>query len=634
MLLLAVLSVLAGAHLYSWRGILNSDSVRSVITQRFEKTYGIPVSMGEAQLHFFKAPHLVFADICMGNPDGQFLRAAHMTVHFSLWRLFLGELQIRHIRFSSPEAVVSLEALGQAGFQGGRASFPVIVMDNGSGKISLAGHTVYLDDFNGRITEKSVRIETGVLGASATLLARQANEKWVAGIKISDVNLNRFGSGFQGRADLEVNLQQEDQREIQVAVRAEMKQVIVPGGGSALKNVVVELRAKRRADHLKIEEIKIETPVAAVSGQGRIKWAEAGEPIGETLLLLDLESGAIDYEAAVGHLPGVFFPDWLSMLLNNQIREGKVRFSEIKYNGTFDDLKNPELFLNNFYLKGNLWGLSFGAGYGPERVKDISGSVIVSFSDLIFQDIAGYAGKSKISAVELIFPDLLCPGVGKIVNVDVDMAACDLVDAWRAAMVPKKVYDLLAPVSGIESGQVKGQITFRENIEGGPPQIMGSVWLSECDFLWNGNQLRKFEGHATASGFDTLTRINLSGEMNAMPIENLTIVLDDPLGKQDSRFLVNAGGLPEIGGFELHKGASLVLEGTGKGPEINGTGWLGANGFTLFGTDYTAAQETIYGEGKFSGTLWPEAAFSFSGMINPDSIFAKSRSSLARDDSI
>ncbi len=67
MLLLAVLFVLAGALLYSRSGILNSDSVRSVITQRLEKAYGIPVSMGEAQLHFFKKPHLVFTDICMGN---------------------------------------------------------------------------------------------------------------------------------------------------------------------------------------------------------------------------------------------------------------------------------------------------------------------------------------------------------------------------------------------------------------------------------------------------------------------------------------------------------------------------------------------------------------------------------------
>jgi len=367
-LLLSVLFVLAGALLYTRSGILNSDSVRSIITQRLENVYGIPVSMGEAQLHFFKKPHLVFTDICMGSPDDQFLRAARMTVQFSLWRLFFGELQIQHIRLSSPEAAVSLDALGQSGFQGSGALFPVIVLDNGSGRISLAGQTITLDDFNGRITDKMVRIETGVLGAAATLLARQVNNRWVAGIKISDIDLNRFGPGFQGQAELEVDIQQEDQKEIRVAVQAELKEAVLPGGGAAFKQVVVDLRAKRRADHLKIEEIKIETPVAAVSGRGRIKWAGAGEPLGETLIHLDLESGPIDYEGAARHLPSAFFPDWLSRLLNIQIREGKVRFTDITYNGSVDDLRNPELLLNNSYLKGDLWGLSFGAGYGPDRV--------------------------------------------------------------------------------------------------------------------------------------------------------------------------------------------------------------------------------------------------------------------------
>jgi len=137
------------------------------------------------------------------------------------------------------------------------------------------------------------------------------------------------------------------------------------------------------------------------------------------------------------------------------------------------------------------------------------------------------------------------------------------------------------------------------------------TWTALCEGKSGIGEITRFD----ASGFDTSTRISLSGEMNTMPIENLTITLDDPLGKQNSRFLVNAGGLPQISGFKLHEGASLVLEGTGKGPEIKGTGWMGAKGFTLFGTEYTAAQETFHGAGNFAGTLWPEAAFSFSDLI-------------------
>ena len=613
---LAMLFLLTGILLYSRTRILNSDSVRSLIRERVQKSYGIPVSMGGAQLHFFKEPHFIFTDIRIGTPDSQFLKAEQMTVRFSLWRLLLGRLHIRHIQLSSPEAIVSIDSLGRLGHKDQKVSLPVIVMENGSGEISLGGHVLTLACFNGKINDKMVRIETEVLGAKTTLLARQVDKKWVGGIKMSDVNLSRLSPGIRGRADIEVNIQQEDQNGIKLAAQAESKQVILPGGGKTLKNVVFNIRAVSRQDHLKIEEIKIKTPVADVFGRGRIQWAGGWGQAADALLQLDLESSTIDYEAAVSHLPVEFFPDWLSMLLNTQIREGKVRLSDIKYNGTFADFKDPELFLNNLYLKGDLWGQSFGAGYGLERVRVSTAKLIVSSSDLIVRDIAGYAGASKILAVDLIFSDLLRPGSGVIVNVDVDMAACDLVDTWRAAMVPKTGYDLFAPISGVESGQVKGQVTFRQNKEEGA-RIMGSVWLSECDFLWNGHQVKRLEGHATASGFDAPARINLSGELNTLPIENLALTLDDPLGEQVARFSVKAGGLPEITGFQLHEGATLILEGTGKGPDIQGTGRMSADGFTLFGTDYEADKEKIYGEGRFTGTLWPEAAFDFSGVTIP-----------------
>ncbi len=442
----------------------------------------------------------------------------------------------------------------------------------------------------GSIRLKAERPEL-FLKTGAGLVPNSRGNLWLPNIEL-----------VQGRVEIE----QETGRMVfnNINARTGENSLFVEGdfpGGYACIDIKKKLGSK-----YSIQKFVIKVPGCNLSGKGVITDLKPGQ-MDKAVVELDMAAAKFAYKDVVNALPVSFFDDWLKNLLTEQIRGGMLHVQKLTYRGTLKNITSADTFFESLYIKARLSGLSFGSGFGPERVTNISGDVVFQDGSLLFTGLSGVSGGSKLKKVDLAFPGITKPGFRISVGIDLDMATADFVASWRAVMTEKYLHDLLKPVSNISSGRIIAKTQIVQEADDAPLQLFGSTQVDACTFQWEKSVLQALSGTAVVKGFNSPVEIELAGILNGRRVDKASIILTDPFGKQTYTFNVNAGGYAgQQKVFNLAKESDIEISGKGRGPSIEGDIDLLSPGFDLFGTPYRTRQGSITGKGKLSGLLWPE----------------------------
>ncbi len=608
LLLAAIFSIYAGNR------ILKPEPLGIVIKNQLEKKFGVPAHIGRVDLRLIKGLYAELTGFRLGAPEKNlFIKADKIGVDLSLWRLFFGKIYIQNIQLISPE--ITLPSL--LGLDLGRSDKKIAVplgisIQDGIIRTSLNNREIFLDKINGTLEDAVVNLtfEVPSLKNKVEIFAGKVGNNWTGRAGLNGFNLERLTPDIRGFADILINFQLSEN---QISFSTEMKTDIihVPGAENPIEQASVEIHAKADSESMAVKRFKVKTSDFSISGTGNLSGPYDLDKPETVFLNLSLASDFFNFEKMVSHLPEERLPDWLTPLIFRQVRDGEIRIRNITYNGSLAEFADMELFFKKLTIDAELSNLSFGAGYGPERVTGITGSAGFVSGDLIFKNISGYAENAKLTCLDLTFPDVIAPDLRTIVNVEVDMPVRDFAYLWRAAMEPREVYDLLAPLSKVEGGHIKGSVVVQNNVTEGLAEARGELEIEKGSFFWNEDRIENLSGRVNAADFSSKILINASGTLNKFPVKKIAIDLEDPFGEMRYQFSVNSETLPAIPHFNLLPEASFTIQGTGKGPSFKGIADLTTDGFILFGTQYRPTGKKITGNGKIAGHLWPETQIFF-----------------------
>lgn len=581
---------------------ISPTQLQQIVTAKIEDTTGQNVSIGNATVQIFLRPKLSLEDVRIGQPDEMYIDARKIEARFSLWSLMTGKMRVSSLVFIHPSVFLNTEALKKRKDAGKSITFPSIEIIDGALWVQYNGADFIIEKIEGLIGPETLDFKTSVLGGATKVYAAY-HEGWKGSISSKRIDLSILREDLQGLCDLDVTFDlRQAKMDSSVAVNA--KNLSLPWITEEIGTCSLHLETQGDTEKIKLEKLSFTIPQAQISGSGEIIEPKRKK---DAHIKLGLASTEFDYEQVIHMLPTHTFYPWLETLLDSQIRNGRSRFSSIRYDGSIQGFLDSRAFFNNAYIVQDLIGQSFGAGYGPERITDITGKVIYGEGDIAFKGLNGIMGDSEIESMDLIFHDVALPESKVSVKVKADMPARDFVDAWRAAMVPEDQYNMLSPVSKITNGRVRGHVsTFWDEISGKPLQVLGDIWLESLNYFWGDTMIQDHSGNISAQDFDSPMKISFTGKANSNSIKRFDCILNEPFGEMTSSFSVETDYLPEPGSLRLGEGSRILVDGTGTGPKINADITIQTEEITLFDSTYSSAQGFIKATGKLTGTLRPE----------------------------
>ncbi len=579
--------------------------LQRIAQEKLEDITRQKVSIETVAVHIFMRPTLSLMDVRIGDPDELYVSIKSIEARLSLRHLVFGETELTHITLNHPSVSLNTEALREIQTQGKSTRWPSIRIIDGYLNFSHEDNELILKDINGRINPDEIDLQTSTLGATARIQARFL-DGWQGTISSDNLDLSSLRDDLGGQCAIDANFDLTGAK-VNASLAVEIRQFALPWHHETVAACSLGLKTQGTSDHISMTEISLETPQGKISGSGEIIDLKRKK---DAVLRLDMKSTDFDYEQVVGLLPTDLFYPWLDALLTRQIRDGISRFSDIKYEGTIGELFETQTFFDNAYIVQNLIGQSFGAGYGPERITDITGEIIYGKGGIAFTGLNGLMGDSILDNVDLSFHDLALPGSKISIAVTADMPADDFIRTWRAAMVSEDQHRLFSPVNEVHSGRVKGQVkTYWDETSGRPLQASGNISLESLDFSWGDSVIKGLSGTVHAEDFNAPFAISLSGMVNSYSIDKLDCTLHDPFRQRRYSFSFKTGPLFQTDSFSLGEGSTILLEGTGTGTTINASATIRADKFILFDTTYSPTGKFIPATGKLEGTLWPQAVF-------------------------
>jgi hypothetical protein len=598
--------------LYTSSRLLRSEKLSTLIENQLCKKLGIAVSISKADLNLLKGLHVSLSDFRIGKPaDALFIKADRIGVDLSLLKLLFGELVIQHIDLESPEIQMlpfNLLALGKG--SEGKISIPITSIHNGTILTQFKDKPYALTHINGHFSHDYANLNTRFFNTQLQFFARLVGEHWSGHIKLDDFPLKELDSEIQGRVDINIGFQ-EAKDCFRLMTDIHSKSIGFPGGGKPIEGLALRIICTADDHTIQFSGLELKTADLLLSGTGEMQGPFQTDAYGNTPFTLDFQSRSFDYETVLSHLPVEYLPEWAIPLFFHQIQGGSILINKFGFTGQLSDLIDPERLFNNLYVDAILSDLSYGAGYGPERITGISGTLNIMEGDLLIQGLSGYTDDSKLQCVNLILPDIMAPDLRTIVNVDLDMPLKEFQYLWKAGMEPKVVYDLLQPLSQVTAGNIKANVTVQDKVLNNATQIKGMVELDQCDFAWGKRHIEKMSGTVMAKNFASTILADVSGKLNQLPIRKFALSLADVFTTPRYQFSVQTDKLPKIPDFDLLPGASVVLTGSGEDAAFQGTAKLSTKGFRLFGSEYSPPAGIMEGSGLFSGTLWPQENIHF-----------------------
>lgn len=603
------LLVLGGLFLY--HRYLRPEGLKEMIERNLEKRFNQEVSVKNARLNVLKGMSITLTDVSMEGRDDTSVKVDTAIIRFSLWQLIFGDHNIISLKLIRPVAALRLDTISLSESKTKGMGLLKIKIEKGSIKILYKDYKLSFDDVNACVDKEFISVDADLLGATFRLNAGHIKDVWSADLAIKGLLLEGITPRLSGRSDLNIKACLSDKgSSAELTSKVSDLKIAYPDGAGYVDHLSCGLKAEGGLDHLEIKDISIKTPILEIEGKASLYKIE---DIDNAVLDLDVTSKEFDYEKVVNFLPTKCFPEGISFLLTKQIREGKSRFSAIKYSGRLMDVKDSHAFMKNLYIKEELYSQSFGAGYSQDRVKNITGTVIFDGENIKFNDLSGHIGDSLIKGVDVHFLKIEEPGLRMNVGITLDMAAKDFIMAWRACMVPKGIYNILAPVTHVKKGRVTSNVwVYWDKLSGQAAQILGEMHVDKCSFNWGKSKVDALTGNTASPDFGSDVEVTLKGILNKMPIDEFKMSLKDPFGEQIYTYSVKTHAIPDVDIFHIDRSATVILKGEGKGPEIEGDIDIVSKGFDLFGTYYRPVKGAVTGRGKVKGNLWPVFTMEFS----------------------
>jgi len=611
-ILLVILLVLSGGMFFLGTHFsLKPKRFKAFLEYTLHSLTDEPVSIGEARLRFKDGILIIIKDFQFGRPEVMHMDVSKLEARFSFFNMLTSGSNALNLRFSQPEVTVYIKPFMEE--EAANLSFlSSAEVQDGSIKLVYGETTCLLQRINGEISPSSITLSAHTLDGRARIYARKRNGKWIGKTEAGGLALDKLESGISGHVGITAGIEEQDNG-INVSLLLTGENIDLQGNGKIISAARLMVDFGGSGDRILFREVNLKTDALNLKGIGNLDLTP-GDSLGDAFLNIKLGSNTTDYEALVDYLPSDLSPEWLNLLLLEQVRDGSLEISLLEYNGTVKAFNDD--FYNNLFIKAGLKGLSYGAGHNDDRITDVTATALFDKGDLSFKQITGRAGDSTISSVDLIFPDVAEDGLRLIVNADLDVKAKDFAKIWRAAMEPKEVFDLMAPLSKVTGGSVKATVSYKDGFEGIPPQLMGDVHLEDCSFLWSDFKLENISGSASANEFGLPFAISMSGTFNSLPITRLELNLSDLLDQQIYDYALVTPGL-NFDGFRLSKESSITIKGNGKGPDFKGDITLLIKGFSLGDTEYIPSGSRINGSGKITGALWPESKLSMTDIRLP-----------------
>jgi hypothetical protein len=610
---LAVLLVLFGSALYMAYLLLSPESLNEKLERKIQGYFGGTVSIGHTSVDVLSGPLFVLSDIQVDNEKKGYLRAGSLTAKISPWHLLIGNVKITHMGLSKPDVSIKIDAI--EGVRPGKGiEVPLVDVTDGSARVSYRDLDFEFKSVNGFISEEEISIETQALGGTAHVGARHYADGWKGGLEIEGLMLSKMNSETGGIARVVSSFDVGGDTSV-ASVEIEAKDVSLPWAEEDIEAIAASVEAKGRNDTLALQAIEIKTPFLELSGEGRMSGLKGIKDLEKALLEIEMESKDFDYERVVRMLPVEHFPEWLFLLLTRQIREGTSRFSAIRYRGNVGDMADGEAFVQNFYAALDIMGQSFGACYGPERVADVTGSVIAEKGNIILRDLSSRVGESRLESVNITFKDVIKSDQPVLVDVKLDMDAEDFLYAWRATMVPESAHGLLLPMSDIDGGRIRGQVrTYSDSESTEPVRTEGEIFFDDCTFRWDEESFRHISGYVKKDDFTSPMKLELSGRVNDLSFTKLDLEMDDPFKDLLYRFTARLNDVLDDRTFSFDEGADILVRGTGTGSQVEGKLTIASKGFGILGSHYRPLKGGIEGEGAIAGRIFSDRKINITGL--------------------
>jgi hypothetical protein len=606
---LIVLSIL----IYSYHVLKSPEEMTAVAEAQIQQNIGMPVQIAQARLDWKKGPRITLTSVNVESPGNLSLRIKKAYAYLSLWHLLFGDVHVSKVRLLAPRATINLDNWEKFKSEKGKAKRPTLLIWNGSLNILYKGNVFPLKEVNGRINADMVDLRARTLGGRINLEADLTKPGKTA-MEAYDIHLDEFGKGYKGMLHMSLALDNESDKDITGSFLLEAKALNLPWARKKIDKITASVTASGSKDHLNLSDITLKSPLVSVSGKGELSGAMNSNSWPDARLSLDLSSSEFDYEQMVAMLPVSHFPDWLKTLLTSQIRQGRTRFSTARYKGPIKGFFNGVTLMDNMYVVEEYKGLSFGAGHSPDRATGLTGRVVYGSGDIVINVASGMIGKSRLGPITIAFPDAIRPLMRVVVDSNIDLPADDFLRLWKASVVPKEVYKILSPVSMVKSGHIQGHmITRYDEAIAKTPRFKGDLRMSNCSYTWGTHTILGQSGTIRSDGFSSPLRITMAAQMDKLRIPKLDMSLEDPFGKNRYRFTLVASHLPAVGKIGMEN-ASLVLTGTGEGPNFKGGFDISTPGISISGIQYKPTSKNLSARGEVKASLWPETSFDLSAV--------------------
>lgn len=609
--ILIILALLVLGGLFLYHRYLRPEGLKEVIERNLEKRLNQEISVKSARLNVLKGMSITLTDVRMEGARETYLKVDTAIIRFSLWQLIFGNHNIINLKLIRPEGALRLDTISLPKSKKKGLGLPDIDIEKGSIKTLYKDYELSFDDVNACVGKGFISVDAALLGSTFRLNARHIKDAWSAELAIKGLLLEGITPRLSGRSDLNIKACLSDKgSSAELTSKVSDLKIAYPGSVGYLDHLSCNLKAEGGLDHIGIKDISIKTPILEIEGNASVYGIK---DIDNAVLDLDMASKEFDYEEVVNFLPAQCFPESISFFLCKQIREGRSRFSSIKYSGRLMDMKDSHAFMKNLYIEEELYSQSFGAGYSQDRITDITGTVIFDGENLKFNNLSGHIGDSTVKSVDVHFLKVADPGLRVNAGINLDMAAKDFIMAWRACMVSKGLYKILAPVTHVKKGRVAGNAwAYWDKLSGQAAQILGEMHVDKCSFNWGKNSVEALTGDVTSPDFGSDVEVTLKGILNELPIDEFNMSLKDPFGEQLYTYSVKTHAIPDVDVFHIDRSATVILKGNGKGPEIKGDIDIVSKGFDFFGTYYRPVKGVVTGRGKVKGNLWPVFTMEFS----------------------
>ncbi|MCX5851551.1 MAG: AsmA-like C-terminal domain-containing protein [Deltaproteobacteria bacterium] len=603
---IVVAALLAGAAAaFSIAWLNRPENLTSFIEGRVRTFLKTDVTVERASIALVGGEiELTLRNVNAGKPDNLYVKTEHLVLRFSPWYMLIGTLKVSSISAAGSDAHIPLDILsGKGPFR----KFTIPHFDVERTTLRLIGKKSRLnfENIQGYFRENELNVAMHALGGDACMTATLAGSAWEGKVLLSHLDLRDINPDMSGSTEVDVSFSAGG-RENYLTIQAEGNNILLPWYKKEMAQVRFAVKASGSGDTFSIDSLALSSPVIELTGTGLISGLDTLDEIGNAAIALDCKSREFDYEELIRALPTDAMPDWLSLLLTHQIRGGQSRFTSLGYHGRMRDFAAGNTYYMNISAALELKDMSFGSGFSRERVRNVSGTGTYSNGTLEFKNLHGFTGASELKSVTLLFEHIEAPGIYFSIDAGFDMALADFLETWKAVMVDEEVAHAFNIISSVRSGRIRGYFkSYTVDPSDEPTDVQGDLTLDNCNFALGDKSVEQLSGTLVKKSFSSPLLVELSGALDTMKVKRLALTFDDLFGDATYSFEAETNDLPVGESFRLTEGASLTINGEGKGTSVEGEVKLTTPGFEIFGTPYRPEKGPITGRSRVKGSIWP-----------------------------